>query len=212
MQDDIFTQQQEPQQFSRCAFYLPGLVSAAAETIIDQIRECVRDAPLRHFSTPGGRKMSVLSSNCGPQGWVSDRQGYRYQAVDPLTQKPWPSIPSLVTEKAQQAAKICGFTEFSPDACLINVYRPGNAMGLHQDKDESDFAQPIVSFSFGLPVTFLWGGDKRADKPALIDLSHGDALVWGGPDRLRFHGVKKLPQAHHPLTGDVRINLTLRKA
>ncbi|WP_404402886.1 DNA oxidative demethylase AlkB [Idiomarina seosinensis] len=212
MQEDLFSPQHEPQQFSPCGYYLPGFIGSAAVALLDEIRDCIRQAPLRHFTTPGGRSMSVLSSNCGSRGWVSDRQGYRYQSVDPLTDAPWPAMPISVVKKAQQAARLCGFDGFNPDACLINVYRPGNAMGLHQDKDESDFSQPIVSFSFGLPVTFLWGGEKRADKATQITLSHGDALVWGGVDRLRFHGVKKLAKARHPLTGEVRVNLTLRKA
>jgi len=211
MQDDLFTGNNQPQQFGATAYYLPGFVEQSAPSIIEAVRSCVRQAPLRHFSTPGGRKMSVLSSNCGEYGWVSDNKGYRYQQLDPVTERPWPEMPQVIKKAAIAAAKDCGFSQFEPDACLINVYSAGAAMGLHQDKDESDFSQPIVSFSFGLPVTFLWGGSRRTTKPAKIELKHGDTLVWGGESRLHFHGVKTLAEGHHPLTSNVRINLTLRK-
>lgn len=214
MQHDLFSQTvddaREPFQFSEAGFHLPAWLAADAPRLIDSVRECVRMSPLRHFTTPGGKSMSVLSSNCGDYGWVADPRGYRYAQVDPVTEKPWPAMPDDLRQRAISAAKHCGFTDFRPDVCLINVYKPGAAMGLHQDKDESDFGQPIVSFSFGLPVTFLWGGLKRGGSPQKIPLQHSDVLVWGREDRLRYHGIKKLADGRHPLTGNVRINLTFR--
>lgn len=212
MQHDLFAApSSEPLQFSEAGYHLPAALSPHAPQLIEHIRDCVRDSPLRHFTTPGGKSMSVLSSNCGDYGWVADRKGYRYVSQDPVTDKPWPAMPEPLRYQAITAAKRCGFSTFTPDVCLINVYKPGTAMGLHQDKDESDYSQPIVSFSFGLPATFLWGGLKRGGSPQKIALQHGDVLVWGGADRLRYHGIKKLSSGHHHLIGNVRINLTFRK-
>ncbi|RXS44388.1 DNA oxidative demethylase AlkB [Idiomarina sp. 29L] len=197
-------------QFSERAYLLHGYVKPHADAILEQLREVIKQSPLRQFVTPGGRKMSVRTSSCGDFGWITDRKGYRYTDTDPITEEPWPAMPVELKKLAETAARKCGFGSFSPNACLINVYHPGAAMGLHQDKDESDFSQPIVSFSLGLPATFLWGGLKRSGSPQKITLQHGDVLVWGGPDRLRYHGVKKLADGQHPLTGNVRVNLTFR--
>ena len=214
MQHDLFLpptdNAHEPFQFSQAGFHLPAWLAGDAPRLIDAVRDCVRVSPLRHFITPGGKSMSVLSSNCGDYGWVADRKGYRYSATDPVTEQPWPAMPRDLTQRAVSAARQCGFGQFKPDVCLINVYKPGASMGLHQDKDESDFDQPIVSFSFGLPATFLWGGLQRGGSPQKIPLQHGDVLVWGKQDRLRYHGIKKLADGHHPMTGNVRINLTFR--
>jgi alkylated DNA repair protein (DNA oxidative demethylase) len=156
--------------------------------------------------------MSVAMTNCGSVGWVSDRTGYRYDAIDPLTEKPWPSMPELFRTLAASAAAAGGFPGFEPDACLINRYEHGTRLSLHQDKDERDDTQPIVSVSLGLPAVFLFGGRRRADKPLRIPLQHGDVAVWGGPARFIYHGVERLDSGSDPLTGPVRINLTFRKA
>jgi alkylated DNA repair protein (DNA oxidative demethylase) len=156
--------------------------------------------------------MSVAMSNCGSWGWTSDRHGYRYVQHDPLTGKHWPALPPDWLELADQAASTAGFAGFVPDACLINQYQPGAQMGLHQDRDETDFDQPIVSVSLGLPVVFLFGGQKRTDKPQRLQLAHGDVVVWGGPARLAFHGVMPLADDEHPQLGRKRINLTFRRA
>jgi alkylated DNA repair protein (DNA oxidative demethylase) len=169
-------------------------------------------APFRHMITPGGFRMSVAMTNCGPYGWVSDEHGYRYAPLDPDSGRPWPALPSVVTELAQRAAALCGFDEFAPDACLVNRYEPGARLTLHQDKDERDFSQPIVSVSLGVPATFLFGGVKRKDRVARVALEHGDVVVFGGPSRLRYHGVATLKLAQHPFADDARINLTLRRA
>ena len=169
-------------------------------------------APLRHMATPGGLRMSVAMSNCGAQGWITDGRGYRYARLDPASGRPWPPMPPVFLRLAQQAALAAGYPGFTPDACLVNRYAPGARMALHQDRDECDFTAPIVSVSLGLPATFLFGGAERADKAARIPLLHGDVVVWGGPDRLRFHGVAPLKEGEHALLGAQRINLTFRKA
>jgi DNA oxidative demethylase len=151
-------------------------------------------------------------TNCGQAGWVSDRSGYRYDAVDPDTGSPWPPIPVTFARLASAAAESAGFAGFTPDVCLINRYEPGAKLSLHQDKDEHDFSAPIVSVSLGLPAVFLWGGLRRADRPRRIRLESGDVVIWGGPSRLVYHGVAPLGEGEHPLTGRFRINLTFRKA
>src|SRR5258706_10096253 len=121
-------------------------------------------------------------------------------------------MPASYRALAGQAAAQAGFNGFSREACLINRYQPGARMSLHQDKDETDFTAPIVSVSLGLPAVFLFGGLKRSDKPRRFRLEHGDIAVWGGPARLRYHGVAPLADDEHALLGRQRINLTLRKA
>jgi alkylated DNA repair protein (DNA oxidative demethylase) len=162
--------------------------------------------------TPGGYRMSVAMTNCGPLGWVSDKTGYRYDVIDPVSGLKWPPMPESFLRLATAAASEAGFPGFAPDACLINRYEPGAKLSLHQDKDEQDFDQPIVSVSLGIPAVFLFGGLKRADKTMRISVTHGDVVVWGGPARLRYHGVMPLKESDHPLLGPQRINLTFRKA
>src|SRR4051794_21010403 len=161
--------------------------------------------------TPGGHTMSVAMTNCGGKGWVTDRSGYRYDAADPESSRPWPDMPACFRDLALRAAAEGGFDAFAPDACLVNRYRPDAKMSLHQDKDEIDLAAPIVSVSLGMPATFLFGGMKRSDKPKRYRLIHGDVVVWGRSSRLAFHGVAPLPDGDHPLLGRQRINLTFRK-
>ena len=160
--------------------------------------------------------MSVSMSNCGEYGWVSDKRGYRYTKVDPLSEKPWPMLPTALCTLAHQAAQQAGFKQFTPNACLINCYKVGARMSLHQDKDEADAlrsdAQPIVSFSLGLPAIFLVGGLKRSDKTQHLILQDGDALIFGGPARLMFHGIRPLAAGEDTLLGAQRINLTFRRA
>lgn len=162
--------------------------------------------------TPGGHAMSVAMTNCGPLGWVSDRRGYRYSPVDPVTGQPWPALPSVFLELARSTALIAGYNGFAPDACLINCYVPGASMGLHQDRDETDFTQPIVSVSLGLPAIFLFGGRHRSDPVQRLELQHGDVVVFGGDSRLNYHGIRRLAPGHHSRLGAQRINLTFRRA
>ncbi|MFC4490440.1 DNA oxidative demethylase AlkB [Chromobacterium aquaticum] len=180
--------------------------------LLAEVEALLRQAPPRGMQTPGGRGMSVITSSCGGYGWVSDARGYRYAERDPLSGLPWPAMPAPFRALAEAAAAEAGFPGFAPDACLINCYAPGAKMSLHQDKDERDFSAPIVSVSLGLPAVFLFGGFSRAERPGRIELRHGDVLVWGGPDRMRFHGVLPVAEGEHPLLGRRRINLTFRKA
>jgi DNA oxidative demethylase len=194
------------------AVLLRGFVKPAEDDLIAALRDIVAQAPFRHMFTPGGHQMSVAMTNCGSAGWVTDRSGYRYDGIDPESGKPWPEMPTAFRELAARAAAEAGFDGFSPDACLINCYEPGARMSLHQDKDERDFGNPIVSVSLGLPAIFLFGGLKRSDKPQRYRLEHGDIVVWGGPSRLFFHGVAPLADGEHKILGGLRINLTFRKA
>ena len=191
---------------------LRGLARPVESDLIAALRDIAEQAPFRHMMTPGGHRMSVAMTNCGSAGWVTDRTGYRYDANDPASGKPWPQMPPSFRELAAQAATRAGFGAFSPDACLINRYQPGARMSLHQDRDENDLGAPIVSVSLGLPAIFLFGGMKRTDKPRRFRLEHGDIAVWGGPARLAFHGVVPLADGEHALIGRQRINLTFRKA
>jgi alkylated DNA repair protein (DNA oxidative demethylase) len=121
-------------------------------------------------------------------------------------------MPSCFVNLAKTAAAVAGFPGFLPDACLINRYETGARLSLHQDKDERDFSAPIVSVSLGVPAVFLFGGLNRADKTKRVPVTHGDVIVWGGPARLRYHGVMALKEGHHHLLGGYRVNLTFRKA
>jgi alkylated DNA repair protein (DNA oxidative demethylase) len=194
------------------AVLLRGFVKSIETDLIADLRDIVAQAPFRHMVTPGGHRMSVAMTNCGSVGWVTDHTGYRYDADDPESGKPWPAMPSSFRELAGQAATRAGFDGFAPDACLINRYQPGARMSLHQDKDERDVGAPIVSVSLGLPAIFLFGGLKRSDKPNRYRLEHGDIAVWGGPVRLAFHGIAPLADGEHAVMGRQRINLTFRKA
>jgi DNA oxidative demethylase len=194
------------------AVLLRGFTRTVEAGLIADLHNVVAQAPFRHMITPGGHQMSVAMTNCGNVGWVTDRSGYRYDANDPETGKPWPDMPKSFRELAQSAAAEAGFDGFAPDACLVNCYQPGARMSLHQDKDENDFGAPIVSVSLGLPAIFLFGGLKRSDRPRRFRLQHGDIVVWGGPARLVFHGVAPLADGEHALMGRQRINLTFRKA
>ena len=194
------------------AILLPEFARLEDKTLWQAVHDVTAGAPYRRMITPGGFRMSVAMTNCGPLGWVTDRAGYRYSAIDPETRQPWPAMPASFVTLAVAAAAAAGFSNFSPDACLINRYEPGAKMSLHQDKNERDFAQPIVSVSLGLPAVFLFGGFERADKAARVKLHHGDVVVWGGAARLRYHGILPLKPGEHPLTGACRINLTFRVA
>lgn len=182
----------------------PALL-AALEAVAGQ-------APFRHMVTPGGFRMSVAMTNCGPWGWTSDRTGYRYSATDPETGREWPRLPEPFLRLASGAAVAAGFDGFVPDACLVNRYLAGARLSLHQDRDEQDYDAPIVSVSLGLPAVFLFGGHQRTDRPRRVALTHGDVVVWGGPDRLRYHGVAPLKPGTHARLGTQRINLTFRRA
>ena len=183
-----------------------------ATALLAAVHEVTAQARWRHLITPGGFRMSVSMTSCGDAGWVSDRRGYRYDAIDPDSGRPWPPMPDVFVDLAGVAAAQAGFDSFMPDVCLINRYVPGARLTLHQDRDERDGKAPIVSVSLGLPAVFQFGGPKRSDPTRRIPLVHGDVAVWGGPARFFHHGVLPLKPGCHPLTGEQRINLTFRRA
>jgi alkylated DNA repair protein (DNA oxidative demethylase) len=194
------------------AMLLRGFARAQAAQLLEAVVEVTRQAPFRLMSTPGGYQMSVGMTNCGAAGWITDRSGYRYGPIDPLSNKHWPPMPAVFASLAATAAARAGFASFVTDACLINQYEPGSRMSLHQDKNERDFSAPIVSVSLGLPAVFLFGGERRSDRAERVALAHADVVVWGGPARLRYHGVMTVKDGEHPQLGRRRINLTFRKA
>ncbi len=215
MQSSLFDEPQQPtrrEALGEQTFVLRGFALPWLEEILPALREVLRAAPFRRMETPGGHTMSVALSNCGQFGWSTDTRGYRYVSDDPLTGRPWPALPDVLHTLAREAAAAVGFDDFSPDACLLNRYVPGAKMSLHQDRDERDYGAPIVSVSLGLAAMFQLGGLQRSDRPLRVPLLHGDVMVWGGVDRLRFHGVLPLKEGVHPVMGPQRINFTLRKA
>ena len=216
MTADLFESVADPRTYQQSiaegAVLLRAFARSVEHDLIAALHNIVTQAPFRHMSTRSGHQMSVAMTNCGDAGWVTDRSGYRYDGIDPQSGKPWPEMPSAFRELAGRAADAAGFDDFLPDACLINRYQPGARMSLHQDRDERDFGNPIVSVSLGLPAIFLFGGPERSDRPRRFRLEHGDIVVWGGPSRLFFHGVAPLADGEHNLLGHQRINLTFRKA
>jgi len=194
------------------AMLLRNFAGGLQTDLLDCVNTAAAAAPFRHLVTPGGHVMSVAMTNCGAAGWMSDRRGYRYERLDPLSGQAWPPMPDLFNDLAIRAAAAAGHENFAPDVCLINRYIPGAKMTLHIDHDEKDFGAPIVSISLGLPAIFLWGGKDRRDKPRRVPVYSGDVITWGGPSRRNYHGVLPLKDGSDPLFGAQRINLTFRKA
>jgi alkylated DNA repair protein (DNA oxidative demethylase) len=209
--DSVADAQPSREEIADGAVLLRAFVRPIESELIAAVRAIVAQSPFRRMTTPGGHLMSVAMTNCGARGWITDHTGYRYDPIDPRTGAPWPAMPAVFRDLALRAAEQGGFTGFAPDACLVNRYTPGTRLSLHQDKDELDYAAPIVSVSLGLPATFLFGGMARSDKPRRFRLVHGDVVVWGGPNRLAYHGVAPLADGEHPLLGRQRINLTFRR-
>ena len=190
--------------------YAPGFLDAGGQAaLLDEIRAVARAAPLYTPRMPRtGKPFSVKMTNCGPLGWVSDRDGYRYQETHPETGDPWPAMPEMLRDAW---SALSGY-EHPPEACLINFYEPKARMGLHQDRDEKDFDAPVVSLSLGDTGLFRIGGTSRKGKTRSLKLASGDAIVFGGPARLAFHGVDRiLPGTSTLLKDGGRINLTLRR-
>jgi alkylated DNA repair protein (DNA oxidative demethylase) len=177
--------------------------------LLAELREAVAQAPLFQPVMPRtGQPFSVKMTNLGPLGWVSDRSGYRYQATHPETGRPWPAIPAMVMDIWRKVADY----PHPPEACLVNFYAAGTKMGLHQDKDEEDFAAPVVSISLGDTAVFRVGGTERGGKTSSLKLASGDVLVMSGEARLCFHGVDRVIAGTSTLLKDGgRINLTLRR-
>jgi len=209
---DFFSALGAVEQFAPGAALLRSFAAPIDAALADVVRSVSAAASFRQMNTPGGFKMSVAMTNCGAFGWVSDEGGYRYSPTDPDTGRPWPELPPVLADLAGRAAAAVGFGGFMPDACLVNRYSPGARLTLHQDRNERDMGQPIVSVSLGVPAVFLFGGVQRKERALRLTLTHGDVVVWGGPARLRYHGVATLKAAQHPFAGAERINLTLRRA
>ena len=211
---DLFTDNtaQTREKICEGAMLLRGFALPRESELLHDINTVISTMPPRQMFTPSGLPMSVTTTSCGDAGWVSDARGYRYSKRDAQSQQLWPAMPKSFFTLATQAACEAGFENFLPDSCLINRYAVGAKMSLHQDKDEKDFSQPIVSVSLGLPATFLLGGLARTDKTTKIPLTHGDVIVWGASARLFFHGVLPIKAGVHPVLGEQRINLTFRKA
>ncbi len=191
---------------------LNGFALSCVGELLSALHTLAQNAPFRYMITPGGFSMSVAMTNCGQLGWITDRRGYRYSDKDPYTGHAWPPMPASFVRLAQAAAAAAGFPDFEPDACLVNRYLPGSRLSLHQDKNERNFDAPVVSVSLGMSAVFLFGGHARNDRAVRIPLIHGDVVVWGAEDRLRYHGVLPLKENAHVLLGAQRINLTFRKA
>jgi DNA oxidative demethylase len=200
------------ERLSGAAIVLRGFARDKASELVGAVEAVAARAPFRNMITPGGFCMSVGMTNCGHAGWVTDRKGYRYEPFDPITGNPWPRMPEVFRRLAESAALADGYPGFEPDACLMNLYKPGTRLSLHRDENERDLTAPIVSVSLGLPAVFLFGGKLRSDRPRRVPLESGDVVVWGGVDRLVYHGVAPLADGCDPLTGSRRINLTFRKA
>lgn len=200
------------QRLGPAALVLRGFALPYVRELMPAIEAIEAISPFRHMMTPGGFTMSVALTNCGALGWTTDRRGYRYTGIDPDTGRRWPAMPEVFARLAAEAAQAAGFEGFEPDACLVNRYAPGARLSLHQDRNERDYAAPIVSVSLGMRATFLFGGHARTDPAVKVPLHHGDVVVWGGVDRLRYHGVLALKDEPHTLLGSQRINFTFRKA
>ena len=191
--------------------FLPDYLDVAAQTaLVAAIRDVVKAAPLFTPVMPKtGTPMSVRMTNCGALGWVADKAGgYRYQPNHPVTGEPWPAMPDMLLDLWNAVADFPA----PPEACLVNFYDETAKMGLHQDRDEKDFAAPVVSVSLGDDARFRIGGTTRGGPTYSLALRSGDVLVMGGASRLAFHSIDKIyPGTSTLLPKGGRINLTLRR-
>jgi alkylated DNA repair protein (DNA oxidative demethylase) len=188
----------------------PGRLSAEEQgALLAELRAVVRQAPFFQPRMPKtGKPFSVRMTNCGPLGWVSDERGYRYQPLHPETNEPWPLMPAPLLALWEELA---GYPH-PPEACLINYYASGAKMGLHQDRDEQDFAAPVLSVSLGDGALFRIGGTTRGGKTTSLKLASGDVLIFGGEARLAYHGIDRVLSGSSTLLPEGgRINLTLRR-
>lgn len=209
---DLFNIDDKHIDIAENATLLPKFAFDIAPQILKGVKQVGLISPFRQMITPQGKLMSVLMTNCGKFGWVSDKYGYKYTTIDPLTGLKWPKMPDIFLDIAKFSAIAAGFNDFIPDVCLINQYSVGSKLSLHKDSDEKNFNHPIVSISLGVPARFLFGGKSRKDDTKQISLEHGDVVVWGGKSRLNYHGILPIISDYHPDTGSNRINLTFRKA
>lgn len=191
-----------------------GAVNADLQAVLfETVLKLAEKAPFSHARTKSGGVYSAEMTSCGPLGWWSDRKGTRYCEVDPRSGQKWPEMPPVFIDVLGTTLSGTAWDGFEPDACLINKYGTGAKMGLHQDKDEADFSQPIVTISLGATADFLIGGQRRFDKPVKFLIESGDLLIMGGESRLLFHGIRKIYPESSPIAGlDKRLSLTFRKA
>jgi len=180
--------------------------------LLKEVEQIINLSPLRKMMTPMGFYTGIAMTNCGDYGWISDEKGYRYSKHDPLSNQPWQKISESFQQLAKSAASEVGYQDFQPDACLINQYLIGTKLGSHQDKNEHDFTQPIVSVSIGLSATFQIFGNQRNGKAINYRLHDGDVMVWGKSARLAYHGVKTLTANPLDPSAKQRINITFRKS
>ena len=193
-----------------CTYFPRFLTEAGQIALLARIRQVIAEAPLYTPTMPRtGKPFSVAMTNCGPLGWVSDKEaGYRYEALHPQTGRPWPPMPDMLD---YLWASLTGY-KHKPQACLVNFYGGKAKLGLHRDEDEEEFSAPILSVSLGNSAIFRIGGLKRRDPTERLELQSGDVLVMGGASRLRYHGIDRvLPGTSDLLEEGERINLTLRR-
>jgi alkylated DNA repair protein (DNA oxidative demethylase) len=189
--------------------YPEHLAAQAQLSLVQDVLAASSFAPFYRSGTPSGKPMSVEMTNLGQMGWVSDRSGYRYQAHHPVTGRPWPSIPASL----QALWRDLTGSASDADSCLVNLYRDGARMGLHQDRDEADLRFPVLSVSLGDTAVFRIGGAVRQDPTRSVRLTSGDVCILAGADRLAFHGIDRvLPGTSRLVPGGGRMNLTLRRA
>lgn len=191
-------------------FVLANFVNTGS--LLEPIEKIVNTSPFRKMMTPMGYYTNIALTNCGKFGWTSDNNGYRYSQIDPLNNQAWPNMPDSFRKLAKEAAQIAGYENFEPDACLINQYIIGSKLGSHQDKNEKNFSQPIVSVSIGLTAIFQIFGQQRGGTPINYQLQDGDIMVWGKSARLVYHGVKALTADKLDPNVTQRFNITFRKA
>lgn len=186
-----------------------ALDRAEQSALLDQIFARTEQAPFYRPTMPkSGKPFSVQMTNLGPLGWVSDIAGYRYVPTHPVTGNPWPDIPDTLLRLWSDAT---GYPA-PPECCLVNLYRDGAKMGLHQDRDEPATDAPVVSVSLGDEALFRIGGTSRKAPTRSFNLSSGDVLTFGGPARLAFHGIDRvLPGTSTLVPGGGRLNITLRR-
>jgi alkylated DNA repair protein (DNA oxidative demethylase) len=192
----------------------PKLIDLAAQkALMADLEDVLRAAPATTVLTKTGGYTSAAITNCGTAGWWSDRRGYRYETTNPATGSAWPKMPESFLNAVALSVRGTPWSDFAPDACLINYYGPGARMGLHQDRDEKDFVHPIVTVCLGDDADFLVGGPKRGDKTVPVVVRSGDVMIMGGASRLYFHGIRKIHPGTSPLPGiNGRYSLTFRKA
>jgi len=210
----LFDAQDAPLTLPAGVIYRPCAFDGAAQaTLLQALEFIIKDAPPVQARTKGGGTTSAAMTNSGRAGWWSDARGYRYQTHRPDSAEPWPAMPAAFLEAVRDAMAPTPWPDFAPDACLINYYGPSAKMGLHQDRNEKDLTQPILTLCLGDDADFMIGGFSRSDKSMPIVVRSGDALILGGDARMRFHGIRKIYPNTSPLSAVAgRYSLTFRKA